>query len=255
MVGGGNSEDDCAWIRYPQLERWSSQVFAEPPLLLEPWTNVRAQKPLIARMNELTTREWLAMEESHAPSLPIESSETRRVLNDPVSRQSVGRDLVDVAYLEGDFVLSSGVKSKYYFDKYLFETKPAILRQVAFLLSEHVPADIDRLAGPELGAVALATALSLETGVPFVILRKAAKGYGSDRLIEGELCPGERVLIVEDIITTGAQAITGASKVLQMGAEVAGILAVLDREEGGAAEIAAAGFPFHALFRRSELGL
>lgn len=173
----------------------------------------------------------------------------------PGRREELARDLVGAAYLRGDFVLSSGRRSNYYFDKYRFETKPTILRRVAALLGEYVPGTVDRLAGPELGAVALATAVSLETGIPFVILRKAAKGYGSDRLVEGEVHAGERILVVEDVVTTGAQAIAGANQVRRLGASVEGILAVLDREEGGASNVAAAGYAFQALFTRKELGL
>src|SRR5262249_1190733 len=119
----------------------------------------------------------------------------------------LGRDIVAAAYLRGDFVLSSGAHSNYYLDKYLFETKPGILRRVAAFLAELVPPGTDRIAGPELGAVALATALSLEVGLPFVISRRAAKDYSTSKLIEGELYPGERVIVVEDVITTGTQAI------------------------------------------------
>lgn len=167
----------------------------------------------------------------------------------------LGRDLVSAAYLEGDFVLSSGARSRYYFDKYLFETKPDILRRLAHFLAELVPPDTDRLAGPELGAVALATAVSLETGLPFVIVKKEAKDYATTRLIEGELQAGERVVVVEDILTTGAQAIRAAQQVALAGADVRLILGVVDREQGGPANIAAAGFEARALFRRTDLGV
>jgi orotate phosphoribosyltransferase len=167
----------------------------------------------------------------------------------------LGRDIVGAAYLRGDFVLSSGARSSYYFDKYLFETKPGILRRIATFLAELVPAQTDRIAGPELGAVALATALSLEVGLPFVIARKSAKEYSTSRLVEGELYAGERVIVVEDIISTGTQAIRAARDVSQTGAHVLGILGVIDREQGGAENIAAAGYPFTALFRRSDLGV
>jgi orotate phosphoribosyltransferase len=167
----------------------------------------------------------------------------------------LGRDLLSAAYLQGDFVLSSGVKSRYYFDKYLFETKPGILRRLASFLAELVPPQTDRLAGPELGAVALATAVSLETGLPFVIVKKEPKGYATSRLVEGELYPGERVVVVEDILTTGAQAIRAAQQVTRAGAQVQSILVVVDREQGGPESIAAAGFQAKALFRRTDLGL
>jgi orotate phosphoribosyltransferase len=168
-------------------------------------------------------------------------------------RQELARDIVGAAYLRGDFVLSSGVRSTYYFDKYLFETRPSILRRIASLCVELVPPTVDRIAGPELGAVALATALSLESGLPFVIVRKSGKDYGTNRLVEGELFAGESVLVIEDVISTGTQAINAAGQVARAGAEVAGILGIIDREQGGAANIAAAGYHFQALFTLSDL--
>ena len=170
-------------------------------------------------------------------------------------RQELGRDLVSAAYLRGDFVLSSGMRSSFYFDKYLFETKPGILRRVSNLLAEEIPPGIDRIAGTELGAVALAVALSLEMGLPFVIARKAPKGYSTSRAVEGELYPGERVVVVEDVISTGAQAILAANRLKEAGGEVVKVVAVIDREQGGLQAIAAAGYECTALFSLSELGL
>ncbi|MDQ6782166.1 MAG: orotate phosphoribosyltransferase [Actinomycetota bacterium] len=169
------------------------------------------------------------------------------------AHQELGRDLVAAAYLRGDFVLSSGARSSFYFDKYLFETKPAILRRVAASLAQMVPDGIDRLAGPELGAVALAAAVSLETGIPFVIVRKESKDHGTAKEVEGEIQPGERVLVVEDVITSAGEALKAAARLEGLGVEVAGILAVLDREQTGAANISAAGYSMDALFRLSEL--
>src|SRR6266540_2530923 len=101
------------------------------------------------------------------------------------------RDLVNAACLHGEFVLSSGVESTVYFDKYLFETKPGVLRRTANLLAELVPPEADRLAGSELGGVPLATAVALETGLPFLILRKPGNGHHR-RMIEGESYATER---------------------------------------------------------------
>lgn len=165
----------------------------------------------------------------------------------------LAKDIAGAAYLRGDFVLSSGMRSNYYFDKYLFETKPSILRRISSLLVDLVPPHVDRIAGPELGAVALATGLSLETGLPFVVVRKGGKEYGTNRLVEGELYPGEKVLLIEDVISTGAQAISAADQIRRTGAKVVGIVGVIDREQGGAQNIAAAGYHFEALFRRSDL--
>lgn len=170
-------------------------------------------------------------------------------------RRELAKDIVGAAYLRGDFVLSSGVRSNYYFDKYLFVTRPSILRRIASLCVGLIPPRVDRIAGPELGAVALATALSLESGLPFVIARKGGKQYGTKHLVEGELFPGESVLVVEDVISTGAQALNAAAQLQRAGAEVAGILGIIDREQGGAENIVAQGYRFQALFSKSELGL
>jgi orotate phosphoribosyltransferase len=167
----------------------------------------------------------------------------------------LARDVVGAAYLRGDFVLSSGARSSYYFDKYLFETKPGILRRLASFMAEMVPPQTDRIAGTELGAVALATALSLETGLPFVIARKGTKGYSTEQLVEGEIYPGDRVVVVEDVISTGAQWIRAADRLVEVGAHVLGILAVIDREQGGPEAISAAGYTLTTLFRRGQLGL
>ena len=168
---------------------------------------------------------------------------------------TLGRDLVAAAYLEGDFVLSSGKHSTYYFDKYLFETKPDLLSRLAELLAERVPEETDRLAGPELGAVALATAVSLRTGLPFVIVKKQSKDYATRKAIEGELNAGDRIVVVEDILTTGAAAVRAADVIKEAGGRVLKILAVVDREEGAAESIAAAGYGYEPLFRRSDLGV
>ena len=186
---------------------------------------------------------------------------TSTMINDDFERpreqrmRELATDIAGAAYLRGDFVLSSGLRSDYYFDKYLFETKPSILRRVSEMLVDLVPAEVDRIAGPELGAVALATGLSLATGLPFVIVRKAGKDYGTSRLVEGELFEGDRVLLVEDVVSTGAQAISAAHQVAQAGAQVAGIIGVIDREQGGAKNIAAEGYHYQSLLTRSDLGL
>lgn len=167
----------------------------------------------------------------------------------------LGRDLLNAAYLRGDFILSSGLRSQYYVDKYLFETKPGVLRRVATFLGEMLPAQTDRLAGPELGAVALTTAVSLETGLPFSIVKKQSKDYATKLMIEGELYPGEKVVVIEDILTTGRAAIQAANQVKLVGAHVLKVLAVIDREQGASQNIASAGYKSEALFTRTELGL
>ncbi len=171
----------------------------------------------------------------------------------PSIREQVARDLVKHAYLVGDFVLSSGRRSRYYFDKYLFETKPQILGPVAQLIAREIPAGVNRIAGPELGAVALAAATSLETGIPFLIVKKASKDYATRKLVEGEYQSGEKVVVVEDVMTTGAQAIASAERLRSLGLEVLFILCIVDREEGAREKVKEAGFEMRALFTRAEL--
>ncbi|MGE3181833.1 MAG: orotate phosphoribosyltransferase [Phycisphaerae bacterium] len=161
-----------------------------------------------------------------------------------------------IAFLEGDFTLRSGRKSKYYLDKYLFETEPSVLRELGKRFAKHIDPDTDRIAGPELGAVALAAATSLETGKPFVIVRNAKKAdYGTGKLVEGKLEKGERVVIVEDIATSGGQAIEAARTLTEAGAVVTKVVAVIDRMEGAAENMKSAGFAFESLFTSADLGI
>jgi orotate phosphoribosyltransferase len=174
----------------------------------------------------------------------------------PEVLQALGRDLVAAAVLRGDFLLRSGARSSYYIDKYLFTTQPALLRRLAVSLAARLPADVQRLAGTVLGAVPLATALSLETGLPMVIVRTdKPKEYGTAKQIEGTLVAGERVVLVEDVVTTGGAALSAVESLRAAGVEVLGALVCVDREEGGAAAFTAAGVPYQALFTRSSLGL
>ena len=160
------------------------------------------------------------------------------------------------AYLEGDFVLRSGRRSSYYLDKYRFETQPDLLQPIAAgiadLVARHEP-DADRLAGPELGAVALATAASLVSRLPFLIVRKQAKGYGTDNRLEGVHAPGERVCLVEDVVTSGGAAVSAVEALRAAGLECRTAICVVDREEGGVDELARHGVRLRALFRAAEL--
>jgi orotate phosphoribosyltransferase len=162
---------------------------------------------------------------------------------------------VAVAYLKGDFVLRSGRRSNVYFDKYLFETRPAILQSLGVELAQLVPEGVDRLAAPELGAVLLGGAVMLQTELPLVIVRKETKEYGTSKAIEGVLEKGDRVCLIEDVLTTGGEAIKAAARLRELGAEVVRLIAVLDREEGAAEAIAAAGIEYQPLFRKSDLPL
>jgi orotate phosphoribosyltransferase len=160
------------------------------------------------------------------------------------------------AVLEGDFVLRSGRRSKHYFDKYRFETRPELLEalgsRIAGVVAEHEP-EADRLAGPELGAVALATAASLRSRLPFLIVRKEPKGYGTDNRIEGAFEQGERVCLVEDVVTSGGAAVAAVQALRSAGLDCRTAVCVVDREEGGTDELARHGVRLRPLFRAGEL--
>src|SRR3979411_1737857 len=167
----------------------------------------------------------------------------------------LGRDLVKVSYLKGDFVLRSGRRSNRYFDKFLFETDPALLRRIGKHLSALVPKATQRLAAPELGAVLLGGAVSMETGLPLVLVRKEPKGYGTSKQIEGHLTPGERITVIEDVVTTGGDSLRSAQVLRDAGANVIHLIVVLDRGEGGEDNIRNAGIPYTPLFRIQDLEL
>jgi orotate phosphoribosyltransferase len=172
------------------------------------------------------------------------------------AHDALGAALREHAYLEGDFVLRSGRRSNYYLDKYRFETRPELLsalgEHIAATVSEHEP-DAVRLAGPELGAVALAAAASMSSGLPFLIVRKAAKEYGTANRLEGVFEPGERVCLVEDVVTSGGAVVEALDAVREAGLECRIAVCVLDREEGGADALARRGARLVPLFRAGEL--
>jgi orotate phosphoribosyltransferase len=123
------------------------------------------------------------------------------------------------------------------------------------MFAEHVSEATTRIAGAELGGVSLAAATSLQVNLPFVIVRNAKKGYGTSNLFEGMLASGDRILVVEDIATTGGQVIEAARMLEEAGAKVEKIVAVIDRQEGARENVEAAGFEFAALFTSADLGV
>jgi orotate phosphoribosyltransferase len=170
-------------------------------------------------------------------------------------RTALGRELVAASYLKGDFVLRSGKRSTRYFDKFLFETEPALLRRLGKHLAALVPGNTQRLAAPELGAVLLGGAVSMETGLPLVLVRKEPKGYGTSKQIEGRFETGDRVTVIEDVVTTGGDSLRSAQVLRDAGVEVIHLVVVLDRGEGGEENIRQAGIPYSPLFRIQDLAL
>ncbi len=161
----------------------------------------------------------------------------------------------EVAYLEGDFILRSGKRSRYYLDKYLFETQPDILKALGAEFARHITDDVTLIAGAELGGVALAAATAMETGKKWIIVRNSKKDYGTSKMVEGVLSPDDVVLLVEDIATTGGQVVEAAKIITDAGAKVKKIVCVIDRKQGAQENITNAGFVFDSIITKEDLGI
>lgn len=168
----------------------------------------------------------------------------------------LGVKLREHALLEGDFLLRSGRRSSYYLDKYRFETRPELLgplgQRLAAAAGEHEP-DAVRLAGPALGAVALAASASLASGLPFVIVRDSAKEYGTANRLEGPFEQGELVCLLEDVVTSGGALAEAVDALREAGLVVRNAICVVDREEGGADALARIGVRLRSLYRAGDL--
>lgn len=160
----------------------------------------------------------------------------------------------DRCRLTGRFVLRSGRVATEYFDKYQFEADPVLLDALAAAMAPLVPAGIEVLAGLEMGGIAVVTALGRRTGLPCAFVRKTAKAYGTARLVEGTDVVGRRVLVVEDVVTSGGQIAVSTGQLRDLGARIEHALCVIDRLEGGAEALAAHGIALWSLLTRAELG-
>ena len=161
--------------------------------------------------------------------------------------------IYDACHLTGSFVLRSGRVATEYFDKYQMEASPTLLDEVAAGLAALVPPGTEVLAGLEMGGIAIVTALGRHTGLPCAFVRKRAKDYGTRRLAEGADVNGRRVLVVEDVVTSGGQIVLSAADLRGAGALVDTAVCVIDRQEGGTAALAAADLCLRVLFTRSDL--
>jgi orotate phosphoribosyltransferase len=157
------------------------------------------------------------------------------------------------SHLAGTFVLRSGRTADHYFDKYRFESDPALLADIVTAMVPLVPPDVEGLAGLEFGGVPIATMLSSVTGLPAYFVRKEPKRYGTEKVCEGGDIAGRRLLIVEDVVTTGGQIALSAQDLRAEGAFVEHALCVIDREGGGADVVGAEGIALRALFSMGDL--
>jgi orotate phosphoribosyltransferase len=169
------------------------------------------------------------------------------------SSADLARRIYTRAHLTGDFTLRSGVVSHEYFDKYLFESEPQLLHEIAEALGVLLPDGIDALAGLELGGVPLATVCSQVTGLPTLFVRKQAKAYGTCRLAEGGPVEERRLAVIEDVVTSGGQVLDSCRELRGQGAEIVVVLCVIDREAGGADSLAREGLELRSLFTMTQL--
>lgn len=194
------------------------------------------------------------------PSVCIGGFKT--ILAAMLNRDEVCERIAQVALLRGEFTLRSGRTSKYYLDKYLFTTQPDILEALGALFKQKIEAmpggldGVDRLAGTELGGIPLVSASAIATGKPAILIRNQKKDYGTAKQLEGAINAGEKIVLVEDIATTGGQVLEAGTMLREdFGVEVPAIIATIDRQEGARENIEAAGFAFDALFTKSDLGI
>jgi orotate phosphoribosyltransferase len=166
---------------------------------------------------------------------------------------ALAQRIYDTAHITGEFTLRSGAKSNEYFDKYLFEANPALLRDITAAMVKLVPPGVDALAGLEMGGIPIATMLSQLTGLPVLYVRKKAKEYGTCKIAEGGPVSGRKLLIVEDVVTSGGAILDAAKALRAEGAVLAHIVCVIDRESGGAANLANADLILTPLFSMTEL--
>jgi len=172
-----------------------------------------------------------------------------------MTREELAKRIAEVALLRGEFTLRSGRTSTYYLDKYLFSTQPEILRELGRLFAERIPTGATKLAGAELGGIPLVTAASLASGLPSVFIRNQKKEYGTAKQLEGKLDETDRVVIVEDVATSGGQVLEAAKVIAETGAEIVRIIATIDREEGARENVERAGYAFDAIFTKRDLGI
>lgn len=170
-----------------------------------------------------------------------------------MQKAELAKKIYEVAYLKGEFKLRSGKTSNEYFDKYRFEARPEILREIAKHMKTLIPADTEVLAGLEMGGIPIATALSLETGIPCAFVRKKAKEYGTCLFAEGIDVKAKKVLVIEDVVTTGGQVALSSKDLRSLGALITTVLCAIHRGPEAVDLLKKEGLQLKALFTMEEL--
>lgn len=168
-------------------------------------------------------------------------------------REQLAQEIYEASNLQGEFLLRSGVVSQEYFDKYLFESQPALLKKIAQAMAPQVPADTEALAGLEMGGIPLAVMIAQETGLPCLFVRKQAKEYGTCKIAEGGPVTGRNITLIEDVVTSGGAVIDAAHALREEEARLKHVLCVIDREASGKQKLAEIDLELSALFTMTEL--
>ncbi len=170
-----------------------------------------------------------------------------------MTRRELAQRIFNASYITGSFKLRSGLMSTEYFDKYRFESQPQILQAIAKHLAPMIPPGTESLAGLEMGGIPIATALSLETGLPCLFVRKKAKDYGTEQLAEGLIVQGKRICLIEDVITTGGQVVLSTKDLRALGGLVNHVLCVIYRGSDKEPRFSDLSLQMTALFNMDEL--
>jgi orotate phosphoribosyltransferase len=177
----------------------------------------------------------------------------RTDVQDAASASSLAADIDARCRLRGEFTLRSGQVSREYFDKYLFESDPALLDRVAREMAGLLPQDTELLGGLEMGGIPLVTVLSARTGLPALFVRKAPKEYGTCKLAEGPDVAGRRIAIVEDVITTGGAVRAATLGLRERGATVEVVVCAIDRSPAAQDPLADLGLEVRAVLTKAQL--
>ena len=170
-----------------------------------------------------------------------------------MNKNELAKLIYNASHLAGNFKLRSGQISNEYFDKYLFESEPELLAEIARQMTKLIPAETEVLAGLEMGGIPIATALSIQTGIPAAFVRKKAKEYGTAKLAEGIEVKGKNVCIIEDVVTTGGQIILSAADLKQLGAQIKYVLCVIERDKKSRQNLKENGLELLSLFTMEDL--
>lgn len=170
-----------------------------------------------------------------------------------MKKEELAQKIRSISLLRGKFKLRSGKVSSFYWDKYRFESKPELLKAIIEKMEKLLPASFDKFAAMELGGIPLATGLSLKTGKPCLYVRKKAKDYGTCNLVEGGFSKGEKVVVIEDVITTAGQVSSSIKEMRKLGLIVEEVICVIDRQQGGRKNLEKIGCSLSCLFTIEEL--